>query len=66
MLGGLVTSNKRYHCNLANNCEKDKRDGKIHNYSNYSHSDHGGDVCRQNQTMDSSPEKGVHPAGTDL
>ena len=64
--GGLDTSNKRSHGHLANNCDEDKRDGKIHKYSNYSHSDHGGDVCRQNQTMDSSPEKGVHPAGTDL
>ena len=64
--GGLDQSNKRSHCQLANNCEEDKRDGKIHKYSNYSHSDLGNDVCRQNQTMASSPGKGVHPAGTDI
>ena len=64
--GGLDPSNKRSHYQPSNNCEEDKRDGKIQKYSNYSHSDHRGDVCRQNQTMDSSPEKGVHPAGTDL
>ena len=49
--GGLDTSNKRPHCHLDNNFEEDKRDGKIHKYSNYSHSDHGADVCRQNQPM---------------
>ena len=64
--GGLDPSNNRSHCHLANNCDEDKRDGKIHKYSNYSHSDHGGDVCRQNQTMGNSPGIGVHPAGTDL
>ena len=64
--GGLDTSNKISHGHLANNCDEEKRDGKIHKYSNYSHSDHGGDVCRQNQTMGSSQGKGVHPPGTDL
>ena len=64
--GGLDPSNNRSHCHLANNYEEDNRDGKIHKYWNYLNSDHSGDACRQNQTMDSSPEKGVHPAGTDL
>lgn len=45
--GGLETSNKRSDCHLSNNCEEDKRDGKIHKYSNYLHSGYGGDVCRQ-------------------
>ena len=30
--GGLETSNKRSDCHLSNNCEEDKRDGKIHQY----------------------------------
>ena len=64
--GGLDPSNNRSHRHLANNNEEDNWDGKIHKYWNYSHSDHSGDVFRQNQTMHISPEKGVHSAGTDL